>query len=257
MQAKHAFEHFAHGYGVKIKSYRADNKPFRDKLWTDDMSLQEQTATYSGVGAHFQNGVAERAVQTVTLWALTLMMHQLLHWPEQYDESLWPFAMQHAVTLWNYLPKSSTRLSPIEIFTGTTVPDHTLLLHSRIWGCPVYVLDPRLQDGKNLPKWHKHPRQGMYLGVSSQHSSTVGLVLNLNSGAISPQYHLVYDKLFTSVHGHPTSPVFDEASWRQLLTLGGEENTLIYYNKTQKNRIREEESNYLYYNYQLLSYLGL
>ena len=38
VQAKHAFEHFAHGYGVKVKSYRADNKPFRDKLWADDMT---------------------------------------------------------------------------------------------------------------------------------------------------------------------------------------------------------------------------
>ena len=134
------------------------------------------TTKQTTVASSLPPGHRKPLVQTVTSWALTLMMHQLLHWPEQYDESLWPFAMQQAVTLWNYLPKSSTRLSPIEIFTGTTVPDHNLLLRSRVWGCPVYVLDPCLQDGKNLPKWHKHSRQGMYLGVSSQHSSTVGLI---------------------------------------------------------------------------------
>ena len=34
------------------------------------------------------------------------MLHQLLHWPDAFDEALWPFALEHAVYLWNHPPKS-------------------------------------------------------------------------------------------------------------------------------------------------------
>ena len=37
------------------------------------------------------------------------------------------------------------------------------------------------------------------MGYSSQHSSTVPLILNLTSGSISPQYHVVFDDAFSTV----------------------------------------------------------
>ena len=40
---------------------------------------------------------------------------------------------------------------------------------------------------------------GQYLGVSKEHASTVGLIRNLKTGKITPQYHLVYDNWFSSV----------------------------------------------------------
>jgi hypothetical protein len=73
------------------------------------------------------------------------------------------------------------------------------LQRCRVWGCPVYVLDATLQDGKKIPKWHPRSRRGYFLGFSSAHSSTVGKVLNINIGHISPQYHVVYDELLTTV----------------------------------------------------------
>ena len=54
----------------------------------------------------------------------------------------------------------------------------TQLRRARVFGCPTYVLDPRLQDGKKIPKWEAQARTGMFLGFSDVHSSTVGLVLN-------------------------------------------------------------------------------
>jgi hypothetical protein len=51
----------------------------------------------------------------------------------------------------------------------------------------MYVLDPKLQDGKKLPKWTKKSCLGMYLGASSTHSSTVGQILNLKMGYVSPK----------------------------------------------------------------------
>ena len=182
--------------------------------------------SFSGVGAHHQNGVAERSIRTVTSWARTMMLHAVLHWPEHaHALSLWPFALQHALWLWNHFPKRLTHIAPLEVFTGTTFPTLHHLHRSHVWGCPVYVLDPALQDGKKLPKWAPRARRGQYLGVSPSHSSTVGLILNIATGYVSPQYHVVYDDLFSSVPSAETGgalqpDVFHGSFWDQLVASG-------------------------------------
>ena len=67
--------------------------------------------TLSGVGAHGQNGVAERSIGTTINSARTMLLHQTLLWAEQFDIHLCPFALTHDVYLWNHLPHSS-RVSP-------------------------------------------------------------------------------------------------------------------------------------------------
>jgi hypothetical protein len=148
VRAKRAFEQFAKQHGVNVRSYRADNLPFNSKEFRDDLALQDQTIDFSGVGAHHQNGVAERSIQTVTQWARTMMLQASIHWPDASDLELWPFALAHAVYIWNHLPKRDSLMSPIEIFSGTKVDNYARLQRSHVWGCPVYVLDPKLQDGK-------------------------------------------------------------------------------------------------------------
>ena len=44
---------------------------------------------------------AERYIQTVVSWARAMVLHAALHWPDQADLALWPFALNHAVYLWN------------------------------------------------------------------------------------------------------------------------------------------------------------
>ena len=105
--------------GVKIKKYRADNHPFSSAEFKADIELLDQELDFSGVGAHFQNGVAERAIQTVTYWSRAMLLHQMRRWPEAWDEALWPFALEQAVYLWNNLPRSRSGLTPLELFTGT------------------------------------------------------------------------------------------------------------------------------------------
>ena len=61
---------------------------------------------------------------------------------------------------------------------------------------PVYVCDPKLQDGKKLPKWAPHTHHGQFLGISPDHSSTVGYILNLITSHISPQCHIIHNDLF-------------------------------------------------------------
>ena len=68
-----------------------------------------------------------------------------------------------------------------------------------MWGCPTFVLDARLQDGKKIPKWNKRSRLGQFLGYSDEHSSLVANVRHLKTGHVSPQYHCVFDDLFQTV----------------------------------------------------------
>ena len=84
------------------------------------------------------------------------------------------------------------------------------------WGCPAYVLDPTLQDGKKLPRWKPRSRLGQFLGRSREHAGYIGLVRNLRTGGVSPQFNVVYDDQFTTVGSDimrdniPESEGFDE-----------------------------------------------
>ena len=84
--------------------------------------------------------------------AHTMMLHASLRWPEVSDASLWPMALSYAVYLWNITPSMDTGLAPLELFSGTKF-DFPLICNTHVWGCPAYVLDPHLQDGKKLLKW--------------------------------------------------------------------------------------------------------
>ena len=78
---------------------------------------------------------------------------------------------------------------------------HKDLLRSHVWGCPTFVLDPKLQDGKKIPKWNRRSRLGQFLGFSQQHSTLVAYLHHLTTGYVSPQLHCVFDDLFTTMYG--------------------------------------------------------
>lgn len=228
VKSKHSFEREIGEYGHKVKSYHADNHPFSSKGFMDDIESRKQTIDYSAVGAHHQNGAAERAIQTITTWARAMLLHQMLHWPDEADHKLWPFAMDHAVYLWNHLPREDTKQAPIELMSGAKIDHHQWFRRLHVWGSPVYVLDPKLQDGKKIPKWDARARRGMYLGTSPTHSSLVSRVLNLQTGHVSPQYHVVIDDLFTTVPNADQGGLFDVAdfdatTWNRLVETGYEQ----------------------------------
>ncbi len=53
-------------------------------------------------------------------------------------------------------------------------------------------------DGK-VPHWEPRSQVGVYLGHSLHHAQSVALVLNLTTGHVSSQYHVVFDDDFTTV----------------------------------------------------------
>ena len=66
IRGKHLFEREAGTCGVTIRNYRGDNGVYKAAEFVKDLNNRGQTIKYSGVGAHHQNGVAERAIRTIS-----------------------------------------------------------------------------------------------------------------------------------------------------------------------------------------------
>ena len=199
--AKQTFEDWLRDTAfVEIKHIHSDNGVFTAEEFQDDCKEKNQKQTFSGVGAQHQNAKAERAIQTIMWMARTFMLHVSLHWTDRGvdDIALWGFAVKHAAWLYNRIPNRITGISPMELLTNIKA-DHRDLLRTHVWGCPCYVLDPTLQSGKKIPKWNRRSRLGQFLGFSEQHSSLVARVRNLETGFVSPQYHVVFDDRFETV----------------------------------------------------------
>jgi hypothetical protein len=58
-------------------------------------------------------------------------------------------------------------------------------------------------------------RRGVYLGVNKHHSSTVHLILNPETGVISPQYHCIFNDTFSTVW---SDGQFDHNLWTSLIS---------------------------------------
>ncbi len=72
-----------------------------------------------------------------------------------------------------------------------------------------------MQDGKKIPKWEPRSCHGQFVGVSAVHASSVGVIQNLRTGNLSPQFHVVYDNFFETVHsGDDEVPT----GWEDLVT---------------------------------------
>jgi hypothetical protein len=199
LQSKVDFEQWLHTFGIVAQEYRTDNSTaFCNTDFRIELSKNHQVSKFAGVGAHHSNIVAERSIRTIMGMARTQMLHAAIRWPEVSDAQLWPLAVQYSVHIFNRMPTKHNGLSPIDLISRMTETVDSLQdLHP--FGCPVYVLDPSLADGKKIPKWTPRSRRGVFVGVSAKHSSESPLILNLLTGKISPQYHVVFDDAFSTV----------------------------------------------------------
>ena len=59
VDSKHKLETLAAEEGFEIKAYHSNNGTFASSAFTDDCRQLQQKFTFSGVGAHHQNGIAE------------------------------------------------------------------------------------------------------------------------------------------------------------------------------------------------------
>ena len=143
-------------------------------------------------------------IQTITNDARSQLIHAMHHWPDVITAELWPYPIKMVVDVHNKFP-SSNSLSPVELVTGVKHRGNLTLMHP--FGCPAFVLDKTICNGGCTPKWNPRSEQGVYLGLSPDHASNVGLIFNLKTRHVSPQYHVVYDDDFTSVV-HKSAPTW-------------------------------------------------
>jgi hypothetical protein len=97
----------------------------------------------------------------------------------------------------NSTPFSGESKSPIAIFCGCDLAPALDQHHP--FGCPAYALDSKVQSGKKAPKWDMRARLVINLGQLLQKAGSVGLVLSLTTGLVSPQFHVRYNKGFETL----------------------------------------------------------
>ena len=109
----------------------------------------------------------------------------------------------------------------------------TRLSNFHTFGCPVYILDARLQSvgGGGPPKWNPQNRLGIYLGHYPSHAGSVALVVNPKSGLVYPQFNLVFDDNFETVPHLRAGTVLE--NWAELVSSSKENSIERFYDVTK------------------------
>ena len=203
VKATQRYEDKAKDYGMIVKECQFNNAgAFTSKQLNKRLKDNDQGSRHSGPGSHHQNGQAERAIRTIMAMARTMLIHQAAHWSQQLDAtaetSRWPMAVRLATHVYNHAPKMENGLTPHELWTRTKEPVGKLNnLHA--FGCPVYVLKKAIADGKKIPRWENRSVRGMHMGVSEKHAGDVPLVLNTETGKMTPQWNIIFDDWFSTI----------------------------------------------------------
>ena len=145
---KQNFERLALDHGVLINFYKKDNDVFKANQFRN--REHNQKLSYCGVNDHHKNGATERVICTLSEYAWVLMLHADVHWDHGVKSEMWPIAVDYTVYLYNNLPNEQG-IASAYFFTVATSPRHKLR-DCHIWGAHMYVLDPKLQCGKKLPR---------------------------------------------------------------------------------------------------------
>jgi hypothetical protein len=164
VEAKKAFEAYARSHGVIVKHYHADNGCFAESLFMSAVAESGQTISFCRVSAHFQNGIAEKRIRDLSEQARKQLLHANARWPSAIKINLWPYALCNANDIRNTIADKDDGSSLLERFCRTKV--RPKLRHNHTFGCPVFALNSRLQDGKAVPKWNPRARLGINLGPS-------------------------------------------------------------------------------------------
>ena len=193
IKAQRAFEQFAANHGVNILHYHCNNGGFADNAFKQACKDARQQLTFCGVNAHFQNGIAERAIGDLSESARKQLFHARACWPAAVHLALRPYALHSAALLFNALPVLEGGTLRLKQFSSIQVGCN--MKHMHTFDCPVFALSSALAAGNSIPKWLPRACIGLNLGLSPMHVWNVYLVLNLHTGLVSPQYHFCFDDL--------------------------------------------------------------
>jgi hypothetical protein len=156
IRAKQSYEILYMDNGIFVQYYLTDSGAFKANAFVKHIHDTHQLLRFCGTNANHQNGVAERAIQSISNMTRAMILHTSIQSKDGIDASLWPQAVTYAAHIYNNTPKDG--FCPADLFTGSAITRHRLMdLH--VWGCPLYVLDPKIQQGKKLPRWEPRSRR--------------------------------------------------------------------------------------------------
>ena len=171
-KAKLTLEREAQIQGVEIKGYHTDNSIFNDSEFMEELLKNQQEINFSGAGASHQNCSPEHSINVVVTMARTILMHNALRYPEDiFSTDFWPTAMDYDVWVYNRIPDMQSGFYTTKIWSISRFePVSETLSNFHVWGCPTYVLEPKLQKpGVNIPKWDTRSRIGVNIGFIKMH----------------------------------------------------------------------------------------
>jgi hypothetical protein len=125
IRGKQSFEKMCMDNGVVVQDNLTDSGTFKAKKCVAHINETQKMMYFCGTNAQHQNGVAERAIQTISNMARAMILHAIMHWKDGIDASLWHMAVNHAIHIYNNNPDKGFTLA--DIFTGSTVPRHRIL----------------------------------------------------------------------------------------------------------------------------------
>ena len=127
-----------------------------------------------------------------------MLLHEKLYWTYTITTILFTYALKAFSEQLNVINVDDDGITPMENFECTTT-DITLKNH-HTWGCKIYVSDEIFQGNiTGIPKWEPQLCAGIYIGQLPFHEGSVALVLNPETGHVSPQFHVVLDNEFSTV----------------------------------------------------------
>ena len=90
----------------------------------------------------------------MTFSSRTLVLHAQRYWPEYITTMLWTFSLVAYADRMNNLHVDMNGKT-LEMKFSDTIGSTTRLSNFHTFGCPVYILDARLQivGGRGPPKW--------------------------------------------------------------------------------------------------------
>jgi hypothetical protein len=146
--------------------------------------------TFSKWHSRKTNQGLARAIQE----AASTCQGQMARWPAAVTTNMWPYALRNTQHMRKYFPDSKDGTCPSERFSGVELAPN--LKSSHTFGCPVYALNSKLASGKSIPKWDARARVGLYMVPSPRHARNVSLALSLDTGLVSPQFHVQHEDFF-------------------------------------------------------------
>jgi hypothetical protein len=85
-----------HDNGILVQDYLTDSGASKANSFLKHIHETHQLMRLCGTNAHHQNGVDERYIHTIIKMARSMILHDIMHWKDGIDASIWPQSVIYA-----------------------------------------------------------------------------------------------------------------------------------------------------------------